>query len=112
MNRKTTLFALGPKCGGRGASGLATDCGLTDSCAATLPKKPSSESSAASATPVKPAPASQRNSRRVRPQKLPCGMRIFNLPLIKIHELIQIQHQQTEQIERPLRRRPVLSLPR
>src|SRR5262245_33370188 len=64
---KMTLFAFGAWCGFFGASGLTYF--VTPSAAtACLAKKPPS-SNPASASPVKPAPASQRNSRRVRPQK-------------------------------------------
>src|SRR5947207_2939710 len=63
MNRKMTLFALAAKWAGFGASGLA----LTSAADAGL-KKPSAVSNPVSATPVNPAPASQRNSRRVRRQ--------------------------------------------
>src|SRR5262249_37091425 len=75
MNRKMTLFALGAKCGGRGASGFA-DGAVWLACAG-LSKKPSCDKSAVSATPVKPAPASQRNSRRVRRQKVLAGLESF-----------------------------------
>src|SRR5882762_6097898 len=64
MNRKITDFAFGAKWGGRGASGLAPTWVWA------LAKKPSCDRRPVSAKPVKPAPTSQRNSRRVRPQKL------------------------------------------
>src|SRR5215468_4871326 len=63
-----TLFALGAKCGFLGASGLTNF--VTPSAAAACEAKKRSSSRPARATPVKPAPASQKNSRRVRPQKL------------------------------------------
>src|SRR3954454_2325013 len=79
MNRKITLLALGAKCGGFGASGLANvlapAAAAPASAALARPAKNlSPESSPAKATPVNPAPASQRNSRRVRWQKVPAGV--------------------------------------
>src|SRR5262245_40686221 len=59
-----TLLARAGKCDSRGASGLAP--GRAGSCA----KKRSCDKRPVKASPVKPAPASQRNSRRVRRQKL------------------------------------------
>src|SRR5581483_8284440 len=76
MKRKMTLLALAGKCGRRGASGFGEEAGAL---ADTWAKKASS-SRPASARPVKPAPASQRNSRRVRPQKLCFGWGITSLP--------------------------------
>ena len=72
LRSSMTLFALAAKCGGLGASGLAG----RDSAAAARPKKLSADSRPASATPVKPAPASQRNSRRVRRQKVLAGLAV------------------------------------
>src|SRR5689334_13775283 len=60
---KMTDLALGGKCGFLGASGLRNG-----SAAAARPKNPSAESRPVSATAPKPAPVSQRNSRRVRRQ--------------------------------------------
>src|SRR5258708_5432315 len=70
MNKKITFLAFGVNCGSFGASGLR---GLS-AAAAWLAKKPSPESKPVKASPVKPAPASQRNSRRVRRQKAPVGL--------------------------------------
>src|SRR5215212_817372 len=64
---KMTLLALGVKCGFLAPSGL-TNLVWPSAATACLAKKASS-SRPARATPVKPAPACQRNSRRVRPQK-------------------------------------------
>src|SRR5437762_818019 len=75
MNRKMTFFAFGVKCGCRGANGLAVIVGVVGSAA----KKPSCDKRAVSATPVKPAPASQRNSRRVRRQKVFVGFESMRL---------------------------------
>src|SRR5262245_16765391 len=67
MKRKMTLFAFAVRWLFFGASGLAK--GVPPSAAtAWLVKKPSAESKPVSAAAVKPAPASQRNSRRVRRQ--------------------------------------------
>src|SRR5262245_43458115 len=73
MNRKMTLFAFGAKCGFFGASGLTNF--VRPSAAADCAAKKSSPSRPARATEAKPPPACQRNSRRVRPQKLACFMR-------------------------------------
>src|SRR5437763_16264736 len=54
-------FALSAACGGLTASGVAAP-------SAGVAKNPSRSSNAVSATPAKPAPVCQRNSRRVRPQ--------------------------------------------
>src|SRR4051794_4542721 len=67
MNRKITLFAFAGKCPGFGASGLA-DLAADSAAPAVRPKNRSRESISTSPRPVKPAPACQRNSRRVRPQ--------------------------------------------
>src|SRR5437867_6759106 len=66
MNRKITARAFGAKCGRRGASGFVYV--PAPEAAARPSKKPSAESRPVRARPVKPAPVSQRNSRRVRPQ--------------------------------------------
>src|SRR6516165_4068856 len=72
MNRKITLLALAGRGDFFGASGLPNF--VTPSAAtACLAKKLSSDKRPVRASPVKPAPASQRNSRRVRPQKPPAG---------------------------------------
>src|SRR4051794_33604837 len=68
MNRKMTDFALAGKCGFLGAIGLRKAL-LAVVASALLSKKPSAASSPVRPRPVKPAPVSQRNSRRVRPQK-------------------------------------------
>src|SRR3954471_2669372 len=75
MKRKMTLLALGAKGGALGARALAFD--TTSAARAWRAKKPSRSSRPASATPVKPAPACQRNSRRVRPQNVLEGFRGF-----------------------------------
>src|SRR5688572_22801619 len=65
-----TFFVLGVKCGFLGASGFFQGV-LPSAAQACVPRKPSSPSIAASATPVNPHPISHRNCRRVRPQKPP-----------------------------------------
>src|SRR5436189_6327838 len=70
MKKNMTLLALAGKCDGRSASGLGEPCPVRGRVGDSLAKNLSCERSPASATPVKPAPASQRNSRRVRRQKL------------------------------------------
>src|SRR5947208_17012135 len=81
MNRKMTLLALPLKCWGLGESGLAEGASGAGALAKALPeKKPARSSRPERATPVKPAPACQRNSRRVRPQKVFEGL--FDLALI------------------------------
>src|SRR3982751_1623619 len=94
MNRKMTLLALGANSGALGASALARAVADTAMSAprAGRAKKPSLSSSPASATPVKPAPACQRNSRRVRPQKVLVGLR----GSVDIDELVQVQRQEAE----------------
>src|SRR5688572_14036543 len=74
MNRKMTLLALGAKCGIFGASGLTALAAGTVAAAALLLKKPSRWRRPERARPVKPAPACQRNSRRVRRQKVFDGL--------------------------------------
>src|SRR6516225_6691249 len=69
MKRKITLLALGAKCGALGESGLAV-LGESPAARALLEKRPSRESRSTNPSAVKPAPASQRNSRRVRPQNV------------------------------------------
>ena len=67
MKRKITLFALGAKWGSFAASGLAQ--AVAPSAARVwLAKNPPSRSPER-ASPVNDAPASQKNSRRVRRQK-------------------------------------------
>src|SRR5947209_18320448 len=108
MNRKITLRALGVKWGGRGASGLTKRVGVA---AAARLKKPSADSRPVRATAPKPAPVSQRNSRRVRPQnwrgivKAPC---ISPLPLcgggekksIEVDKLVRVQDHQAVEAQR------------
>src|SRR3954447_6086442 len=65
INKKMTLLALPGSSGGFGTSGLAAG----SDAAARLGKNPSIERSDVSAAAPKPQPVSQRNSRRVRPQK-------------------------------------------
>src|SRR4051794_293595 len=75
MNRKMTLFALPLNCWGLGERGLAEGASGAGALAnALLEKKPARSSRPDRATPVKPAPACQRNSRRVRPQKVLEGL--------------------------------------
>src|SRR5438309_985290 len=69
--RKMTLFTGVRKWGGFGARGPGVGCwalGVGCWALAWRAKKPSVESMAASAAPVKPPPISQTNSRRVCPQ--------------------------------------------
>src|SRR5688572_17522829 len=68
-----TLFALPSKCGFFGASGFRN--GVAPSAAAACCAKKPSSSRPARARPVKPAPASHRNCRRVRPQGGPVNLR-------------------------------------
>src|SRR5438067_1921786 len=116
MYRKITLRALGRKWGFRGASGLA-DGPAAVAAFARAAKNPSRSSRPARARPVKPAPASQRNSRRVRWQKVPSGRgksearsAMAGPPSIQVHHLVQVQHHQAEVFEGPLARHPVLPL--
>src|SRR5207244_1798933 len=109
MNRKITLRAFGSKCGGRGASGLMKRAGRVS--ARAWLKKPSADSRPVRATAPKPAPVSQRNSRRVRPQnwrgivKAPC---ISPLPLcgggekksIEVDKLVRVQDHQAVEAQR------------
>src|SRR5215207_11691821 len=75
MNRKITLFAFGFSSGGLGASGFDDAAApMTLAACAWFLKNPSLSSSPASATPVNPAPACQRNSRRVRRQNVLAGL--------------------------------------
>src|SRR5262249_19096719 len=66
MNKKMTLLHLAGKCGRRGASGLVMG---GPSARRLCRARNSSPNIAAKATDMKPPPDSQRNSRRVRPQK-------------------------------------------
>src|SRR5437763_12128886 len=109
-----TLFAFAGKCGFFGASGFRN---LLAPSAATLcvARKPSSPSSAASATEMKPPPACQRNSRRVRPQNSPPAFscdRLLILQSIEIDELIQVQRQQAEGPQRLVMAQVILRLQR
>src|SRR5215212_9518742 len=84
MNRKMTLLALPLNCCGLGDSGLGVAAGAPGMDAtALLPKKPARSSRADSATPVKPAPACHRNSRRVRPQKVLEGRMLTGVRLVQ-----------------------------
>src|SRR4051794_4677488 len=94
MKRKMTLFALPGKCVGFGASGLA------GAAAARPPKKPSCERSPVSARPVKPAPASQRNSRRVRRQN---WRALMGQSSVQVDELVQVQDRQAKVRQRRVR---------
>jgi len=70
MKRKITLFALAGSIGGFGASG-PPGIGVEPSNASAWRRmKPSEASMPVSATEVNAPPACQRNSRRVRPQKV------------------------------------------
>src|SRR5262245_9478199 len=86
---KITLFALPGKCGFFGAMGLA-NFALPPEAPALGVKKPSAESRPVRASPVKPPPASQRNSRRVRPQ----NWVVIGNPSIEIRKLVAVQRQQ------------------
>src|SRR5688572_8086171 len=112
MNRKMTLLALAANCGGLGASGLARAGPRGDSAATARPgggRRP------ARASPVNPAPASQRNSRRVRRQKVPGGpgWSLGRLGLmtrapssrrsIDVEEFVEVQDDQAEGPQRLLR---------
>src|SRR6266849_2732342 len=107
-----TLLALGAKCGFLAARGL-TNLLVPSSATACDARKPSSPSSADRATAVNPPPDSQRNSRRVRPQKsvMSCSALLaFRARLdsasakckrlIQIDEFVQVQGQQTQGPER------------
>src|SRR5438552_11824248 len=113
MYRKMTLLALAGKCGFLGASGLTNF--VCPSAATAWRAKKSSPSMADRATEAKPPPVCQRNSRRVRPQKLrgissssfsdasqkraTLLRSVANL-LIDVHELVQIQRQQAKAPQR------------
>src|SRR5215218_6423431 len=79
MNKKMTLLAFAGRPGGFAASGLAK----VDAADARDVKNPSVERSDVSAAAPNPQPVSQRNSRRVRPQKLFCFFDIAGLSLGK-----------------------------
>src|SRR5690242_19694922 len=96
MKRKTACLALAGKCGGLGASGLAVAAWA------------SRERRSIRARPANPPPASQRNSRRVRPRgadhrflwsALPAGPpgqttetdRLPHVSLIHISKLVQVE---------------------
>src|SRR5262245_34410306 len=61
MNKKMHALARNGRCAGRGGA----NCTLGRAAAAVPLKKPSCSSNAVKASPVKPAPACQRNWRRV-----------------------------------------------
>src|SRR5256885_13243932 len=91
---KMTLFALAGPIGFLGARGLTNF-----SPAVARLKNPSADRRPVRATEPKPAPTSQRNSRRVRPQNCRPVMtkpsprrRTFS---IQVHELVRIQNEQT-----------------
>src|SRR5262249_49990816 len=72
MNKKITLFALAANCGFLGASGFWN--GVDPSAAtACLLRKPSLERRPVNASEVNAPPVCQKNSRRVRWQKLLVG---------------------------------------
>src|SRR5260221_1484766 len=68
MKRKITLLALGAIIAALAARGLA-NCETPSAATAWLEKKPSLLRRSMRPSEVKPAPACQRNSRRVRPPK-------------------------------------------
>src|SRR6478735_7230710 len=75
MKRKITDLALGAKWGCLGARGLADLKGVAPSAATAWDeRKPSLERRSRRPSEVKPAPACQRNSRRVRWQKVLEGL--------------------------------------
>src|SRR4051812_37965949 len=88
MNRKMTLFAVAGSSGGLGASGF---CGCGEAQAAAL-KKPSPASREVRAAAPNPQPVSQRNSRRVRRQKVLRSADDMDMPSIKINKFVQVQH--------------------
>jgi hypothetical protein len=90
MYKKITLVAWGVKCGFFGASGLTHSLVLSAATACNL-RNPSSPSIPAKATPVNPAPVSQKNSRRVRPQKFVFFGVEFVLLLIVIYSAFWIE---------------------
>src|SRR5262245_13849296 len=98
MNRKITLFAFAGKCAGLGASGLA----LATSSARACGKKPSRVSRSIRPSEAKPEPACQRNSRRVRPQKLGRGFTVASLGSVQEEEFVEIQGEQGERLLGPL----------
>src|SRR5262245_4275847 len=105
MNRKITLFALPLKCGFFGAIGLRNAV-FASAAPAARSKKPSAESRPVSAVAPKPAPVSQRNSRRVTPQNClwwVLMMRAFRSASIQVQELVGVQGQQAVQVQRRLR---------
>src|SRR5438094_440016 len=95
---KMTLLALAGVIGFLGASGLTNF-----SPAAARLKKPSADSNPERATDPKPAPTSQRNSRRVRPQNCRPNMEPPRYggrrPLVQVNELVRIQHEQAILLE-------------
>src|SRR5262249_9007175 len=107
MNRKMTLLAFGAKWGGREASGLS---GRGAAAArASRAKNPSRDSRSSSPSAVKPPPASQRNSRRVRPQNWPGGRDaggVFRLigrprsPLARRSEANRLTHEFSRRLAR------------
>src|SRR5579885_1429808 len=108
MYRKITLRAFAGRCGFFGARGLTKGTGAP----AARERKKSSPRSPARATPVKPQPACQRNSRRVRPQKLPVMSSPSSSPdspmSVQINELVDVQGQQAEAGQGLLRGQTVL----
>ena len=70
MNRKITLFAFGVNMGGLAASGFVKGVPVA-ACVCRAKNSPSRRLE--SARPVNDAPASQKNSRRVRRQNDPWG---------------------------------------
>src|SRR5690242_15540238 len=78
MKRKMTLFASPAKGAALGYVGLRLFA-MASAPPAVRSKNPSADSIAVSATPVNFAPASQRNSRRVRRQKVLEGLSVIRL---------------------------------
>src|SRR2546429_2545446 len=75
MNKNAARFALAAKCGWRGLKGFdkSTVAFAEGAACGALSKNPSRDSKSINASPAKPPPTSQRNSRRVRPQGVGLG---------------------------------------
>src|SRR5262245_19631452 len=99
MNRKITLSAFAAKWGVFGARGFAA-FGRTSEPEARG-SSPPRVSRSIRPRPAKPPPASQRNSRRVRPQKLPRGpaSAMVGTPSqlsVEIEEFVEIERDERE----------------
>src|SRR5581483_8454212 len=91
-------LALDEKCGGLAARRPGALVAV--SARAAWSKNPCRSRRPARATPVNPAPVSQRNSRRVRPQNwlsfLPA---IAQPPSVHVNKLVQVQDDQAERLQ-------------